>query len=232
MGRRRIGDAVAPHLEAFEAAVGALSTRITAEIRAVDGDGLILREHGYFSNLGIPAAIPVLDDEAWAYSPHGYDLVVDTDAMPLASNRRIQTIFERAHENAERLGVPVVVGEWGAFDLHEGITDHATCQLDLFDRHGWSWIYWAFQPGMLDAEVARALTRPRPVAVSGSEVCWGAEDGCWAAGWLGGEHESEFWVPEGAEVTCTVDGAPAAVERHGPRVVVPAGEGRHRIEVR
>ena len=49
---------------------------MVAGLRAVDPDGLILREHDYFANLGIPSGQPPLTDSAWLYSPHGYDLTV------------------------------------------------------------------------------------------------------------------------------------------------------------
>src|SRR5699024_1636007 len=107
---RRLGDELAPRLATFEEqSVHEFYTRAVAQIRAADPEGLILREHDYFGNLGIPVPMPALDDHAWAYSPHGYDLVVDTEAMPLASGQRVTMIFERAAETAERLGVPVVV---------------------------------------------------------------------------------------------------------------------------
>lgn len=155
---RGIGDAVAPLLAAFERdAVGGLYTRVIPAIRASDPTGLILREHNYFSNLGVPSAMPGLDDHAWVYSPHGYDLVVDTEAMPLASDTRIDTIFRRAAETQQRLDVPVMVGEWGGFSRQEGITRHARYQLDLFDELGWSWFYWAWEPGFEDTEAARVL---------------------------------------------------------------------------
>jgi endoglycosylceramidase len=156
---RGIGDAVAPLLASFERdAVGGLYARVVPVIRACDPDGLILREHNYFSNLGVPSAMPALDDDAWVYSPHGYDLVVDTDAMPLASDTRIDTIFRRAAETQQRLDVPVMVGEWGGFGRQEGIARHARFQLDLFDELGWSWFYWAWEPGFARTEAARVLT--------------------------------------------------------------------------
>src|SRR5699024_8037733 len=100
-----------------------------------------------------------------------------TEAMPLASDQRVTTIFERAAETAERLGVPVVVGEWGAFGGHEGIGPHAEVQLDLFDRHAWSWFYWCWEPGFAATEAAQRLRRPRPRAVAGRDLRCGRSAG-------------------------------------------------------
>src|SRR5699024_5839138 len=100
----------------------------------------------------------------------GYDLVVDTEAMPLASHTRITTIFFRAAETAQRLGVPVIVGEWGAFGRHEGIAGHAAVQLEMFDGWAWSWFYWCWEPGFATSEAAQVLRRPRPRAVAGRDL--------------------------------------------------------------
>jgi endoglycosylceramidase len=156
---RGIGDAVAPLLAPFEQeAVDALFRCVIPRIRRHDTDGWILREHNYFSNLGVPSAMPPLRDARWIYSPHGYDLVVDTDAMPLASDQRIETIFRRAAETQTRLDVPVMVGEWGGFSRQTGIGRHARFQLDLFDELGWSWFYWAWEPDFVGTEAAQVLT--------------------------------------------------------------------------
>ena len=231
---RRVGDAVAPLLAGFEQeAVHGLFTRAVPGIRAHDPHGLILREHSYFSNIGIPAAIPPLEDRAWAYSPHGYDLVVDTEAMPLASDRRVETIFTRAAETADHLGVTVIAGEWGAFGDHIGIARHATHQLDLFDRFGWSWFYWCWTETFARSEAAGCLRRPRPVAVAGRDLRWGAAPGGWHAAWQGepGGGHSEFWVPAERPVRLLRDEQVQEVDRDGGRVRVAAGAGHHELLV-
>lgn len=232
---RRIGDAISPLLAEFEQThVHGLYQRIVPAIREHDEHGLILREHDYFSNIGIPAAITPLADHAWAYSPHGYDLVVDTEAMPLASNQRVETIFTRARETAQRLDVPVLVGEWGAFGDHRGITAHADHQLDLFDRFGWSWFYWCWTDDFADTEAATRLRRPRPVAIAGDEATWGTGPDGWQATWKGsggGDAPSVFWVPEELDVELLLDGHPADLARDGAEVRVGPVEGEHLLRV-
>ena len=44
--------------------------------------------------------------------PHGYDLVVDTEGVQWASNNRIDVIFDAHRRTQQRMGVPVMVGEW------------------------------------------------------------------------------------------------------------------------
>lgn len=232
---RRLGDTIAPLLESFEhGSVHALYTDVVRLVRAEDQTGLILREHDYFGNTGIPAPVPPLQDHAWAYSPHGYDLVVDTPAMALASDQRVTTIFERAAETADRLGVPVLVGEWGAFGSGTRITDHAQIQLDLFDREAWSWFYWCWEEGFASTEAAQQLRRPRPVAVAGRDLrCGRSAGGSWKAAWTGtpGTAPSEFWIPPELDVEVMVGNRRVPALRDGARVLIEAAEGEHRLRV-
>lgn len=230
---RAIGDAMEPIVRDFETrAIAPMFRKVAEAIRSVDSSSLIIREHNYFSNIGIPAGSPALDDAAWVYSPHGYDLVVDTEMMPLASNRRIQTIFERARETAQRWDVPVIVGEWGAFGRHQGIAEHSRHQLDLFDSFGWGWTYWCWEPGFTEFEVAATLRRPRPVAIDGTGLSYGPSVGGWRAQWEGsGAVESCLWVPGELSVTLSVDGRDVTPDRRGDVVVVGAAPGHHVITV-
>lgn len=229
---RAIGDAVAPLLAAFERdAVAPFMDKVTRAIRAVDPDGLILREHDYFANLGIPSGQPPLDDSAWLYSPHGYDLTVDTEAIALSSNTRASTIFERCRETADRLNVPVLVGEWGAFGAAPGVTNHAAHLLDVFDSHHWSWTYWCWEEGFTATEGASALRRPRPLAFAGDATGWEVTETAFTAAWHGraGDAPSEFWLPDAAEaaISVTRDGVPVDATLDGNRVLVDAADGFH-----
>lgn len=233
---RGVGDHVAPLLAAFERdAVAPLMQKVADAIRAVDPAGLLLREHNYFANLGIPSGQPPLADDAWVYSPHGYDLTVDTDAIALSSNTRATTIFERHRRTQERLGVPVLVGEWGAFGDAVGVTSHATHLLDVFDANRWSWTYWCWTDDFAGSEADRALTRPRPLAFAGDAVGWRVADREFIARWHGraGAAPSEFWLPaaEHARATLLRDGAEQAHRLDGARLLVDAGDGYFDLRV-
>ncbi|WP_157008712.1 glycoside hydrolase family 5 protein [Agromyces laixinhei] len=230
---REVGDAVHPLVAAFESdAVAPFMERVRASVRAEDPHGLILREHNYFANLGVPSGQPALDDANWAYSPHGYDLTVDTAAIALSSNTRAATIFSRHAETAERLGVPVIVGEWGALDLGDGVESHAEALQDVFDARGWSWTYWCWQKGFAASEAAAALTRPRPLAFAGDGLHWRVVDGTLHAGWRGAETgaPSVFFAPDGA-VSVLRDGEPMPFTRDGVWVSVAAGLGDFELTV-
>lgn len=230
---RAVGDAVHPLVAAFEnESVAPLMARVRDSIRSVDPHGLLLREHSYFANMGVPSGQPALGDPNEVYSPHGYDLTVDTPAIALSSNTRAATIFARHAETADRLGVPVIVGEWGALDLGSGVADHGRHLQDVFDAHGWSWTYWAWQEGFADSEAAAALTRPRPIAFAGDGLRWRATAETLHACWRGAPtgEPSVFFAPTG-DVTVRRDGEPVASIRRGPWVEVPAAEGDFELTV-
>lgn len=230
---RAVGDAVHPLVAAFEQqSVAPLMACVAAAVRGVDPHRLILREHGYFANLGIPSGQPPLGDPGEVYSPHGYDLTVDTPAIVHSSDVRAATIFARHAETADRLGVPVIVGEWGALDLGTGVTSHATALQNLFDQRGWSWTYWCWQEGFAGSEAARALTRPRPIAFAGDGMGWRADGGALHARWRGADTgaPSVFFAP-GGEARAMCDGRPVRCERTGAWIIVPAGLGEYELTV-
>ena len=164
------------------------------------------------------------------YSPHGYDLTVDTPAIALSSNTRAATIFARHKETQDRLDVPVIVGEWGALDLGSGITSHGRFLADLFDSYGWSWTYWCWQEGFGESEAAEVLTRPRPIAFAGTATNYHVTSGFLQAKWHGTETAgpSVFYIPGAGEqvaVTIHKDGDEVAHTITGPWVEVGAADG-------
>lgn len=154
---------------------GALHTfyeKMAASLRAVMPQGIIFRENSYFSNMGIRcAALPIGNstgrEPLQAYAPHGYDLVVDTEAIGMASNNRVDVIFSQHRKTQEELDVPVLVGEWGAFGCNDGILDHAAHLLDLFEQWQWSDTYWCYHPAFFTEPALSLLHRSYPQAVAG-----------------------------------------------------------------
>ena len=72
---------------------------VSAAIRSVDKETIIMFESNYFANAGIPSAIDVLkypDGSViphQAYVPHGYDILVDTDEYEQGGLERVDFIF-------------------------------------------------------------------------------------------------------------------------------------------
>lgn len=148
--------------------------RMAKAARMVTDRGVILIDNCYYSNLGIPCSVKIptvngVPEEQVAFAPHGYDLFVDSPLYRFASEARVGMIFEEHRRTQERLGVPVLVGEWGGFSSYDGYHRHTEFLLDLFNRNRWSRSYWAYSPQHFALHpIWRMLTRSYPQAVSGT----------------------------------------------------------------
>ena len=143
--------------------------RAAAAIRSVDSVRIIFLEASMGSNMGVYSAIErVAAGGPQAYAPHGYDLVVDTPAVAEANPARVRMIFSRHDETALRLGMPMLVGEWGAYGSWPGTLKPAREVARIFERLLCSDTYWEYQPGMESAACFPAVSRPYPERVAGT----------------------------------------------------------------
>lgn len=131
--------------------------KVADSIREVNKNHILFLEHSYFSNTGVASAIEPTKladgttDPLVAYAAHGYDLVVDTKEVENQSYERVEFIFERINETGKRMNVPVMVGEWGAFNgKSEKMVENTRQLLNLFERFNFSNTYWAFYNGIGD----------------------------------------------------------------------------------
>ena len=150
-----------------------------AAIRRVTDRGVIFSENCYYSNMGIPCSYPRLTradggvERNFAFAPHGYDLTVDTPLTNEASPHRVDHIFGEHERTQARLGVPVLVGEWGG--MVPGGEKYPALEhlIDKFDRNRWSQTYWHWFDGMENSKIMEILSRPYPQAVAGEIKSYG-----------------------------------------------------------
>lgn len=187
--------------------------RVGAAIREVDPNHILFLEHSYFSNPGVPSGIERIvysdgsKEENMAYAPHGYDLVVDTDAYKNASNERVEYLFDLCKQTAERLDMPMLVGEWGAFHSKDSSFVTQTRRiLKKFEEYKCAQTFWAHYKGIEDYPFFNELIRPYPMAVAGNLLAYSydPEAESFSCSWTeSGESEivSEFYLPriEGAD---------------------------------
>ncbi len=153
--------------------LAAFYQRMTAKLREMTSDGLVFTENNYFSNMGIESHVQRITLEGQAepnqvYSPHGYDLVVDTPAVVYANNHRIKVILDAHKRVQERLGVPVIFGEWGAHCQYKDGLEHIQFILNYFDENQWSHTYYCWEDNFETFPVAEMIARPYPQAVAGN----------------------------------------------------------------
>jgi len=150
--------------------------RVAEAIRQVDQNHIIFITTNLLGNLATPSGIvPIVNsdgnrDQLQAFAPHGYDIVTDTSNVANASSERIELIYSRHAETAKRLGMPILVGEWGAFYGQPNTLPAAQMVVNQFEKHLFSDTYWSYSSSkeMEDAPYFPVLARPYPAVVAGT----------------------------------------------------------------
>jgi len=172
----RVLDAATESCQQFEKnTLQPMYQKMSDAIREVDTTHILFLEHSYFGNTGIRSGIEPVKrkngktDPLVAYGPHGYDLLVDTKNYDSQSNERVGLIFNRMKETSERMNVPVLVGEWGAFSGNsESMAMNARYITGLIENLGFSNTYWAYYSGIeSDLYFKSAIVRPFPHYTAG-----------------------------------------------------------------
>lgn len=142
-------------------------------IRKADKTGIIISENCYYSNLGIPCSVPRIvykngeRENNHVFSPHGYDITVDSPLTNEASPNRVDFIFDEHKRTQARLDVPVIVGEWGG--MVPGSDSYPALEhlIDKFDSNKWSQTYWHYYNDFENSRIMDVICRPLPIAVAG-----------------------------------------------------------------
>ncbi|MBN2217417.1 MAG: cellulase family glycosylhydrolase, partial [Pirellulales bacterium] len=149
--------------------------RVARAIRAVDPRHVLLLEPSGQCNAGVPSALePVVGsdgkpDPRQAYAPHAYDIVVDTPSAAKANVERLELIFNRHCAAAKRLGVPLIIGEWGAFgDADARILPIAQATRRQLEKRLCGDTYWEYGAAMEKKTYFNALKRPIPSRIAGT----------------------------------------------------------------
>lgn len=156
---------------------GPFLNRMAEAIRSVTDRGIIFADNCYWSNIGIPSHVPPVTvdgrvEKNVCFSPHGYDLTVDTPAYEYADNSRVDSIFDEHRRTQERLRLPVLVGEWGAAAPGTRWLPHIAHLLECFDKRFWSHTYWCAWEGFFEHPVCGVLRRAYPKAVTGKPLSY------------------------------------------------------------
>jgi endoglycosylceramidase len=154
--------------------------KVANAIREVDKNHILFLEHSYFSNTGVASAIEPTTladgsvDSLVAYAGHGYDLVVDTKEVENPSYERVEFIFERINQTGKRMNVPVLIGEWGAYNGESlKLAETAQHVINMFEGFGFSNTYWAYYENINEYPYFNmAILRPYPKYISGNLVSY------------------------------------------------------------
>lgn len=120
-------------------------------IRSVDKEIIFMFEANYFANAGVPSVVrpACYEDgrviENQIYVPHGYDILVDTEAYSQGGVERVDFIFRNILRHAEEINVPAIIGEWGCYpNASEGQKEQAKYLLNLFKQHEVGNVYFEY----------------------------------------------------------------------------------------
>lgn len=156
-----------PYMQEFDRSqLMPMYQRVAKAIRKVDSRHILFIEPNMSTNLGIKTAItPLVDaagrrDSQQAYSPHVYDIVVDTPMLDLMSMDRIKFTVDRDRQFSHEAQMPMLVGEWGAFYLNPDAARPARTMKELFDRAKCGEMFWAYRPTLAQWSGLEALKRP------------------------------------------------------------------------
>jgi endoglycosylceramidase len=157
--------------------------KVRDEVRKVNKNHILFLEHSYFSNTGVYSAIYPLVDESGkpdplqAYAAHGYDLLTDTKEVDNPSYERVELIYSRIAETSQRLNMPVLLGEWGAY--HSGnsqMVRTADQAVRLIEKFKFSNTYWAYYNNIdKHAYFNHVIIRPFPDHISGKLISYDYE---------------------------------------------------------
>ncbi len=193
--------------------------RVAAAIREVDRNHILFFEPTELANIGVRSALPpILDAEGKPYSqqamaPHAYDIVLDTASMTATNEARLELILQRHREHAEELGLPMIIGEWGAFYGSKEAIPVARMYVRQLERVLASETHWEATPKIGDWAYFSSISRPRPLAVAGRLLRYSADaaNACFECVWKEDSriaapslfHLPAAWYPKGARISVT-----------------------------
>jgi len=154
---------------------------VSRVIREVDSNHILFLEPSISTTSGVRSALePIVGSEGkpdrlQAYAPHAYDMVTDTRDVAAASNERVELIFTRHGETAKRLGLPMLVGEWGAYYNSADAYPAARFVGSQLEKLRCSDTYWSYTKELVKAAFLAAIARPYPMEISGTLVSYSAD---------------------------------------------------------
>lgn len=174
---KRALEAIAPTMHAFEEdKLMPMYRRVHAAVREVNPHIIFFLEPCVLANVGTATAItPLTDargerDPLQVYMPHAYDIVVDTHLSHQPSENRLDIIFGHKEKDAHMLGMPLFIGEWGAYYGNAKTRNAARLSMaHIIDKTSGAF-YWDYHRNIEAAVYFECLARPAPLALAGNHI--------------------------------------------------------------
>ena len=120
-----------------------------------------------YCSTNLPTGIEKVEGIGQIFAPHGYDTVVDSDNYQNYSMENVARLYEHKKQAADRLGLPTIASEWGAFPSRDFTNDLIRFMNGILEKNLWGSAYCEYRPGMEHDPNFAALCRAYPMAVSG-----------------------------------------------------------------
>ncbi|MFM1919697.1 MAG: hypothetical protein RLZZ303_1331, partial [Candidatus Hydrogenedentota bacterium] len=172
-------DAITPVLQEFEQSkLQPFYDRVGSAVREVTPNLILFFEPPVLANSGAKSSLRPMQDATGrplsnqAYAAHAYDLVTDSDKVADPSSMRLDIMFERLAEHARQMGLPAVVGEWGAYYGNPNARAAAKLVVTQLEKHGLGDLYWDYESELSEKAFFDQLCRPYPQATAGELESW------------------------------------------------------------
>ncbi len=161
--------------------------RVIDEVRAEAPSWIAFVEPASSRNLGFPTSLLPFTQPDIVYAPHTYDATAEQGAGfdPTRRDGFIANI-EDLHEEAERLGAALWIGEYGGLGADPGIAAYMDAAYDGAGAVAGGSMYWDYSRGggyaPLDADgnevasIVDAIVRPYPSRIAGDPISWTLDD--------------------------------------------------------
>jgi len=166
------GEPVFKHFERTK--LNPMYQRVANAIRQADPKHILFLEPSVSANQGFASVLqPVLNaegkpDALQAFAPHAYDIVTDmVDAVP-ADEARVRFIVQQLDSAAKRMGLPMLIGEWGNFPNRPGQLPAVRSMVRMMEEVLTGNTYWYFDMEIDKHHCFPMLCRPYPTAVAGT----------------------------------------------------------------
>lgn len=145
--------------------------KLATAIRKVNTTHILFWEPSVSSNNGIPSSLSPVEEAGnqQGYMPHFYDIVLDTDQAGEADAGRLTLILGQLHNTMQRLQLPTLIGEWGAFyGGGQGVVRAADIMASKIDSLLIGNFYWDYFAGLENQVYFQdVLFRPCAQAIAG-----------------------------------------------------------------
>ena len=200
--------------------------RIRRAVRKHSDKPLVTGGNIYCST-DIPTGLERLPDGLQIYAPHGYDSVVDSDRYEAFSKENVERLYAHKKEAQDRLGLPTVIGEWGAFPSRSFTNDLIRHMNEILEKNLWSDTYCEYRPGQETDPNFKALCRAYPMEISGTLTAYHAEGESLTVEYDALPGESRIFLP-----FLPKEWPYERIEGNSCYVTLPSAQGSVKVEIR